>query len=29
MFKSDMTKDEYYRFNYEGCKSIKSIKEDV
>lgn len=28
-FKSAMTKDEYYRLNYEGCKSIKSIKEDV
>ena len=28
-FKYEMTKDEYYRLNYEGCKTIKSIKEEV
>lgn len=28
-FQSEMTKEEYYRLNYEGCKSIRKIKEDV
>ena len=28
-YKSDMTKDEYYKLNYEGCKIIKSMKEDL
>lgn len=28
-FKNNMTKEEYYRLNYEGCKNIKSKKEDV
>ena len=28
-FQSEITKEEYYRLNYEGCKRIRNIKEDV
>lgn len=27
-FKSMMTKEEFYKLNYEGCISIKKMKED-
>lgn len=28
-FKSQMTKEEYYKLNYDGCQTIKNIKEDM